>query len=73
MTTRPPHSAREIAAALTRDGWRFAGTTRGGHLIFEHPTGGRTITSGTPSDWRARRTALAQARRQVRAGTHRHA
>jgi predicted RNA binding protein YcfA (HicA-like mRNA interferase family) len=66
MATGTPAKARDLTKQLARDGWEFAGYTHGGHLIFVHPIGGRTITSATPSDWRATRQALAQARRQVR-------
>lgn len=66
MATRIPASAREIATRLTREGWTFTGRTHGGHLVFEHPSGARTTTSSTPSDWRAQRAVLACARREIR-------
>lgn len=66
MSSRIPASAREIATRLAREGWTFTGKTRGGHLIFVHPSGARTTTSSTPSHRSAHRDAVARARREVR-------
>lgn len=52
-----------IAKALVL-GWRYDGRTKNGHPIFRHESNGRTyITSGTPSDGRAYKNALADMKR----------
>jgi hypothetical protein len=53
---------KEVASALDEQGWKI-GLTRKRHLRFESPTGLIIYSSGTPSDWRARKNLVAHLRR----------
>ena len=61
---------REIAGVLALYGIRpVIETTNGGHVRFKWKAGGcehTMLTSKTPSDWRARRNAIARVRRMLK-------
>lgn len=62
----------EFLRRARRDGWQ-ASPTRGGHIRLEHPdAAGPVIAPSTPSDHRAMANAMAEMRRQLRAGEGRH-
>jgi hypothetical protein len=52
---------RRLAHEATRQGWRI-GWTGSGHLVWRSPRGAVVISSGSPSDWRARRALRADLR-----------
>ena len=66
--TRPPAAARDIVAAMGRDGWTFEGIGGDSHLRFSHPSGVTTSGPSTPSGNPATavRATVARARRVLR-------
>jgi hypothetical protein len=69
MGSPPSRLSKHVRAVLDRlPGWTPTGTTGGGHVVLQHPSGARTIVSGGKvtsrrlllNDVRSARQALAQ-------------
>ena len=47
-----PKEYRPLAKAAREQDWTI-GPTKGGHLVWISPSGGKVFTPATPSDWRS--------------------
>ena len=65
MSKHIPRTLRPIVNAARERGWTTDLTSKG-HIRLLHPRYGIVVTSGSPSDWRARKNLEARLRRAER-------
>lgn len=65
MPSYPSRAVRELVEWAAPYGWTYAGLARNGHVILEHPTGGRYQTAATPSEYRGAKNARAELLRRA--------